>query len=272
MNNNDPEIKGLIFDIKKYAIHDGPGIRTTVFLKGCPLDCWWCHNPEGRNDQSEIISLHAKDTGDGKPAKEQRIGRLISLADLMKELEKDAVFYDQSAGGITFSGGEPMQQIDFLEAALLACKDCGFTTAVDTCGYAPLQDFERIYDITDIFLYDIKLMDNDLHKKYTGVSNQLIINNLVYLAGRGDKTVVRIPLIPGITDTHENFEAILELISTHKNIRQISLLPYNRLNEDKIRRFGMADRIGRRQIQDGENMKEKAAFFQKHGYIVKVGG
>ncbi|MEW5923110.1 MAG: glycyl-radical enzyme activating protein [Candidatus Zixiibacteriota bacterium] len=272
MNNSSSEIKGLIFDIKKYAIHDGPGIRTTVFLKGCPLDCWWCHNPEGRSDTNEIFKRHIDIADGGKRIKEEKVGRLISVAELMKELKKDTVFYDQSGGGITFSGGEPMQQIGFLEAALSACKNENLITAVDTCGYAPIKDFERIYPLTDIFLYDIKLMDDGLHQKYTGVSNQQIFDNLAFLAGQGDKINLRIPLIPGITDTAENLEAIVRFISAYKNIKHISLLPYNRLNEDKTKRFALPDRMGKLQAQSEESLKGKAAFFEKHGYIVKVGG
>lgn len=272
MSNDRKEIKGLIFDIKKYAIHDGPGIRTTVFMKGCPLDCWWCHNPEGRQDTSETLMSHIKIVDGGERIKEEKIGRLISVADLMKELKKDRVFYDQSGGGITFSGGEPMHQIEFLEAALSACKEDSLITAVDTCGYAPQEHFARIYPLTDIFLYDIKLMDDTLHRQYTGVSNQSTLSNLAFLAGKGDKIVVRIPMIPGITDTTENLEAIIKLISMYKNIKQVSLLPYNKLNEDKTKRFALADRIGPLRPQTEENLKEKAAFFEKHGYIVKVGG
>jgi len=269
MNKRNFDIQGLIFDIKKYAIHDGPGIRTTVFLKGCPLECWWCHNPEGRSEQPEVVSIKQN----GKPsAKEEKIGRLISVAELMKEVEKDRVFYDQSGGGVTFSGGEPMMQPDFLAAALAACRDAGLSAAVDSCGYAPVEDFDRIYELVDLILYDLKLADDELHKKYTGVSNGLILNNLTFLSEKGNKVRLRIPMVPGITDTMENIKGILAYILPIKNIKHISLLSYNKLSEDKIRRFGMMDKLGRLEIQDQEKIRETVMLFENHGYIVKVGG
>ena len=269
MNRNILEIQGLIFDIKKYAIHDGPGIRTTVFLKGCPLECWWCHNPEGRSEQPEVVSI--RQNGESS-AREEKIGRLISVAELMKEVEKDRVFYDQSDGGVTFSGGEPMAQIDFLSAALAACRDAGLSAAVDTCGYAPVEDFEKIYELVDLFLLDLKLADDNLHQKYTGVSNGLILDNLSFLSEKGNKVRLRIPMVPGITDTKENINGILAYILPMKNIRHISLLSYNKLSEDKIRRFGMMDKLGRLEVQDQEMIRETVELFENHGYIVKVGG
>ncbi|HDL03848.1 MAG: glycyl-radical enzyme activating protein [Candidatus Zixiibacteriota bacterium] len=266
------DTKGLIFDIKKYAIHDGPGIRTTVFLKGCPLECWWCHNPEGRNESREIISIRKETPNGGVTKKDEEIGRLISITELMKEIEKDRVFYDQSGGGVTFSGGEPLVQIDFLAGTLEVSRKAGIATAVDTCGCAPRADFERIYDHVDIFLFDLKLMNDELHEKYTGVSNKLILENLEYLANTGNKIRLRIPMVPGITDTDENLLGILEFISPFNNIKHISLLPYNKLGEDKIRRFGLVDKLGRLTTQERDVLQGKARIFEEHGYIVKVGG
>jgi len=269
MSATNDKITGLIFDIKKYAIHDGPGIRTTVFLKGCPLECWWCHNPEGRSEHKETVTIKR---GGGAEARDEEIGRVITLSELMAEIEKDVVFYDQSGGGVTFSGGEPMVQIDFLAAALAACRDGNFTTAVDTCGYAPAVDFERIYDTVDLFLYDLKLIDDELHKKYTGVSNGPVLENLALLAGMGDKVRLRIPMVPGISDTESNLTGILDHISPLKNIKHISLLPYNKLSEDKTDRFGLVDKLGKLEVQDQEKLTKLAGLFEKQGYIVKVGG
>jgi len=258
-------LTGIIFDIKKFAIHDGPGIRTTVFFKGCPLDCWWCHNPEGKKLEPERIAKSDRCRFD-------LIGRKVSTAMVMVEIEKDRVFYDQSAGGATFSGGEPMMQIDFLKAMLEACKDSGIHTTVDTSGYAPAEDFIKIDDLVDLYLYDLKLMDEEAHIKYIGVSNKLILENLVLLSKSDNKIVPRVPLVPGITDTMENLAAIVEYLSGFKNIKQVSLLPYNKLGEDKFERFKMDNKIGRLQVQTKIDLEEKSSLFKTAGFEVKIGG
>ncbi len=249
-------MNGTIFDIKKFAIHDGPGIRTTVFFKGCPLDCWWCHNPEGRKLETETLSV--KPGGDASdsciPARTVVIGRDVSVASVMDEVMKDVIFYDESGGGVTFSGGEPMMQPEFLLVLLQACKENGLNTAVDTSGYAPWDDFKKIYDLIDLFLYDLKLMDDESHVKYTGVSNKLILENLARLSSMGSKVEPRIPLIPGITDTEENLEAIAEFLTPQKNIRHVVLLPYNRLGEDKFRKFDLTYKAGQLSVQTGDKL------------------
>jgi pyruvate formate lyase activating enzyme len=250
-------MNGIIFDIKKYAIHDGPGIRTTLFLKGCPMDCWWCHNPEARDDIT------------GKLADRTRTA---SVAEITREIAKDRIFYDQSGGGVTFSGGEPMAQPDFLLALLEACHGQGIDTAVDTCGYAPTEDFERIYDVTDLFLYDLKIMDDGLHTRYTGVSNAPVLRNLSLLVRKGFKVRLRIPLVPGITDTEGNLEAILDFMGSLPGINRVSLLPYNRFGEDKRSRFKLDDRLGRLPAQSRADIDDAAARFMSRGYDVKIGG
>ena len=170
---------GYVFDIKKFAIHDGPGIRTTVFLKGCPLRCWWCHNPES-------IKQIKIDENNSCTASETSIVRKYSVNELLKIIQKDLIFYDESDGGVTFSGGEPLIQIDFLELILQKCKSEYIKTAIDTCGYVKTESFERIYKYTDLFLYDLKLFDDELHRKYTGVSNNLIKENLEFLNSIND--------------------------------------------------------------------------------------
>ncbi len=250
-------ITGTIFDIKKYAIHDGPGIRTTVFLSGCPLDCLWCHNPEARNP----------DTTDptGKTRK-------VSVAEVIDEIEKDRVFYDQSGGGATFSGGEPMSQIDFLEALLRSCRNSGISTAIDTCGHAPTADFERIYDVVDLFLYDLKIMDDVKHTEYTGESNRVILENLRFLTGKGKQVNIRVPLIPGMTDSDENLDDIRDFVSSLSNIIRISLLPYNQFGEDKRRRFAMSSRLDNLRPQSKSEVGDKANRFKSLGCEVKIGG
>ncbi len=249
--------KGTIFDIKKFAIHDGPGIRTTVFFTGCPMDCWWCHNPEARNG----------DTG-----KLTEKTRTVTVSEVVEQVEKDRIFYDQSGGGVTFSGGEPLAQPDFLYSLLDACRERGFHTVVDTCGYAPMEDFDRIYDLTDLFLFDVKIMDSDSHTKYTGVSNGLVLENLRRLVKKGPKVQIRIPLIPGITDTEENIESVISLLANLPGINGISLLPYNRFGEDKRRRFKLDDRLGSLPTQPRVDVEAFAARFSSQGYDVKIGG
>jgi len=265
---------GTIFEIRRFAIHDGPGIRTTVFLKGCPLDCWWCHNPEGRCPDVENYNLRVRDDGrvsvpnDGKV----RIGRTVTVEETMDEIIRDEAFYDQSGGGVTFSGGEPMAQIEFLESLLLSCKSYGLHTTVDTCGYAASNDFIRIYDLVSLFLFDLKIIDRAEHLKYTAVPNDLILSNLILLADKGAKVIIRIPMIPEITDTAANLAAIVSFLEPLKSINQISLLPYNKLGEDKIDRY----QLNRHRLQleppSPASIEEKAAWLRALGYNVKIGG
>jgi len=267
-------MKGTIFDIKKYAIHDGPGIRTTVFFKGCPLNCWWCHNPEGIKGKPETFDIELKGSGYDlyKYGKKNVVGHLVSVDEVMKEILKDKIFYDQSGGGVTFSGGEPMMQIDFLTALLRKCKSATINIAVDTCGYFPLKDLKRIADLVDIVLYDIKLIDDDLHQKYAGVSNKIILDNLVKLVELGKTVTIRIPAIPGITDSKKNLNDIADYLSPLKDVKEISILPYNRLAEDKCRRFKLKTKLGRHKTQTEDEIAAMAGLFTRRGYSVKIGG
>ncbi|MCP4706317.1 MAG: glycyl-radical enzyme activating protein [candidate division Zixibacteria bacterium] len=257
---------GIIFDLKKFAIHDGPGIRTTVFLKGCPLDCQWCHNPESRKSGPEKIQIK------NRLIKEESIGEEITVEKLMKEIEKDKVFYKQSGGGVTFSGGEPMDQIGFLQEMLLLCQNNNISTAVDTSGFVPFEYFDKIYDLVDLFLYDLKIMENNLHQKYTGISNKLILDNLTKLAKMGDSVIIRIPIIPGVTDSRKNLNEIIDFVSPLKNITDICLLPYNKLGEDKRERFGITNKLGKLSTQETARMNELAAVFDLSRFQVKING
>jgi pyruvate formate lyase activating enzyme len=264
---------GIIFDIKKFAIHDGDGIRTTVFFKGCPLDCWWCHNPEGRLAEPESLTVSARGGSESPSAeKNEVVGRQVTVEEIMEEVEKDVIFYDQSGGGVTFSGGEPLLQDQFLFELLEQCRAKHIRTSVDTCGYAQWDVFERIAGLVDIFLYDLKIIDDDEHKKYTGVSNRLILENLSLLSKRNGALVVRIPLVPGITDTDANLSAIANFLEPLDGIGNVDLLPYNKLSEDKFCRFGMTSRLGTVPTQPREVLREKARLFQARGYDVRIGG
>lgn len=268
------QIRGTIFDLKKFAIHDGPGIRTTVFFKGCPLDCAWCHNPEGVKPHRETFTVLARGGGTDRDGceKEEVVGREVTVDEVMEEIEKDVIFYEQSGGGVTFSGGEPLQQEDFLAAFLGECAQKNIRTAVDTSGFAPWEALERIARQTDMILYDLKIINEQEHVRYTGVVNKLVLDNLARLSRTGVRVVVRVPLIPGITDTELNLRAVAKFLEPLENIQEVDLLPYNKFSEDKLRRFRMNSRIGRLPSQTEAELSAKAGLFQAHGFEVKIGG
>ncbi len=266
-------MNGIIFDIKKFALHDGPGIRTTIFFKGCPLDCWWCHNPESIRKLPEKIKVNSVNpSGKSCELAEEIFGKEYSVDDLVNEIKKDQIFYEESGGGVTFSGGEPLLQLKFLNEVLKCCKSIGIHSAVDTSGYVNESSFNRIYDYTDIFLFDLKLIDNELHQKYTGVSNKLIVNNLKALTEMGDKVIIRIPLIPGITDTEKNLSDLAVFIMKLKNINKIDLLPYNEIAKSKYKRFNKPSRLGDLKTQDEEQLNEIKNYFGDLDLEVSVRG
>jgi pyruvate formate lyase activating enzyme len=265
---------GLVFDIKKFALHDGPGLRTTVFFKGCPLECWLCHNPESRDVRPELMvrtagtvlcehCLEAFHEGafSQRPGSRAVLttgsevceactalfltgevaiaGRQMTSGEVLEEIERDAVFYEESGGGVTFSGGEPLLQIAFLEELLDGCSERGFQTAVDTSGYAPLEALERIRDRTSLFLYDLKLMDEERHRAFTGVSNTPILENLTALAAAGADVIVRMPLLPGINDDDANLKAAGAFLTSLDRRYPVDILPFHRIGIDKYARLGM---------------------------------
>jgi pyruvate formate lyase activating enzyme len=256
---------GTVFDIKKFAIHDGPGIRTTVFLKGCPLDCWWCHNPEGRRSDPELMPGAGKD--DGPVA----VGTVMTVAQVMAEIEKDGLFYDESGGGVTFSGGEPLLQPDFIAALVSCCRGQGIHTALDTTGYAAPEIVSQMAPLVDLFLYDLKIMDENRHQTYTGVSNADILKNLRYLANTGRKVTIRFPMIPGINDTPENLNQMMAFLND-LNLKQIDLLPYHRLHQTKYHRLGFTDRLKDLPPPGEDAIAHLTAHFTTAGFSVRVGG
>jgi pyruvate formate lyase activating enzyme len=245
-------MKGIIFDIKRFAIHDGPGIRTTVFLKGCPMDCHWCHNPESRSPELQ------------KTTDNEEIGRYITVADVIQEIEKEIIFYDQSGGGVTFSGGEPLQQTDFLSALLDQCRKRDIHTTLDTTGYAVTELFSPIIPRVDLFLYDLKIMDEEDHMKYTGVGNRSVKENLKRLEAEDKAVILRFPVIPGITDSEANIKAIGEFVTPMKNVQQIDLLPYHRIAEAKYRRLDMIYRMDGVLPPNDERMEEVKQLFENY--------
>ena len=185
--------RGIIFNIQRFAIHDGPGIRTTVFFKGCPLRCWWCHNPESHKILPEKFDGCNLRRGFDQSfsMNKDEIGKEISVDELMNEIVKDRVFYEESGGGVTFSGGEPLMQPEFLIESLKECKALGIHSAVDTSGYTSEGVIDRVSSYADLFLFDLKLMNDDVHEKYTGVSNQIILKNLIELDQLGKKIIIK---------------------------------------------------------------------------------
>ncbi|MHB8906269.1 MAG: glycyl-radical enzyme activating protein [Melioribacteraceae bacterium] len=264
---------GYIFDIKKYSVNDGPGIRTTVFLKGCPLSCWWCHNPESRSSEPEKIdNCSFRWNLSYESSQRNMIGSQVSVNDVIREVEKDLPFYEESKGGATFSGGEPMLQIDFLHQLLTECKKKDINTAIDTTGYAPPTDFEKIYDLTDIFLYDLKLIDDNFHYEYCGVSNKLIHENLRELSSRGSKIILRFPIIPTLTAAEENITQTISFISTLKNIREIDLLPFHTTAKSKYERMKIQNKVIDLIPPTKEYMNELKNRFSQLGIPIKIGG
>ena len=257
--------QGTIFDIKHFAIHDGPGIRTTVFLKGCPLDCWWCHNPEGRRPEPELMAPGA----DNEEA--VAVGRVTTTDAVMADIAKDVLFYDESGGGVTFSGGEPLYQPAFLAELLSRCRRQAIHTALDTTGHAAAEVLQRIAPMVDLFLYDLKLMDDDRHRKYVGVSNRRILQNLRWLTEAGCAVRIRLPLIPRINASRDNLDAMGALLRD-LGLPEVDLLPYHGIHRQKYRRLGVADRLGDIPPPGGDDVARVRDYFESGGFSVRVGG
>lgn len=263
---------GIIFDIKRFAVHDGPGIRTTVFMKGCPLSCQWCHNPESRSADICTVPKTVR-IGDKSFIEDEIVGREMTVEEVMKELRKEQIFMEESGGGVTFSGGEPLQQADFLLEMLAACKLERMHTAIDTTGFSNWKILEKIAQDTDLFLYDLKLIDDKLHKTYTGVSNQLILENLGKLLELGKKVRIRIPMIPGITFTEENINQTIDYLSGLKFPTEgVDLLPYHNTASHKYERFGVENKLSELKSIRKSDLEDTKLRFEKAGFEVKIGG
>lgn len=266
-------MKGLIFSIKRYAIHDGPGIRVTFFMKGCPLDCWWCHNPEGK--PAEQTSVERIDrVGEKEFTSVEIVGKEYTPDELVMMAEKDRIFMEQSGGGVTFSGGEPLMQFDFLLETLQAMKKAGFHTAVDTSGHIFPERLLAILPYTDLFLYDIKHLDPVKHQKFTGVSNDLILSNFDMLLNAEAEVMIRVPVIPGLTADKEYMEQLRSYIESRKTnkIREINLLPYHKTGSSKYRRFDLPDRMAGVSQISSRQLDDYVEILKLPGIHLKKGG
>ena len=245
-------MQGLIFNIQRFSIHDGPGIRTTMFFKGCNLKCAWCHNPESQSPKKELLFYADKCTHcgrcDGIGAEDgdfvcyhgarELCGKEMTAEAVLSEVLKDRAFYENSGGGVTFSGGECMLQPEYLAKLLKMCKEKGIHTAVDTAGHISWEHFERILPDTDLFLYDIKSMDTAVHKKYTGVGNEWILENLARLLQAKARVWVRVPVVPSVSDTEEEMKKIKGFFDENGYPDKFELLPYHKLGEHKYEALG----------------------------------
>jgi pyruvate formate lyase activating enzyme len=220
---------GIVFDIKEFTVHDGPGVRTTVFLKGCPLTCLWCHNPESQSIQPQIIR---------SPTGERLAGKEYEAAELAALLNQQAALLRANEGGITFSGGEPLFQAQFV-AEVIDFLEENTHVLLDTCGHASRADFELVLARTNLVYYDLKLIDRQAHLHYTGVDNDLILSNLEVLGASGKPFVIRVPMVPGVTDTDENLAGIASAVENMPGLEEVDLLPYNRAAGAKYRYAGM---------------------------------
>ena len=311
------EIKGTVFNVQRYTIHDGPGVRTEFFLKGCPLRCKWCSNPESQKLKiqlgvysSKCLSLDkcgdclkvcpsegALIFEDGKlkavdydkctncmkcfdecPTETiKQWGKYMTVEDCMKLIRKDKEFYDRSGGGVTVSGGDPLVQAEFVAELFKACKAEGYHTCFESDFYAKFDRVEKVLPYTDLFIADLKQMDSDIHKKFTGVPNEMILETLKKLSETGVPIIMRIPVVPGFNDTMENMEATCDffLNEMHGNVRTLQLLSYMRMGIEKYESLGRPYPIKGNLVPDREafvgRVREYAKYFNSRGIHCVVG-
>ena len=307
---NGGDEMSLITNVQKFSIHDGDGIRTSVFFKGCPLKCEWCHNPETQRFEKEMQCDKEKCVGCGTCAKvcpngaismengkpemkkdactfcgkcvnfcpigiREIIGREYSVKELIKELMKDQMFYEESGGGVTLSGGEVMaMDIDYILAIAKELKRQDVTLTIDTCGYVPYEKFQAILPYVHTFLYDVKVMDPKLHKKYIGVDNQLILDNLIRLAADGARIYIRIPTIKEVNGNEKNMKETIEFLKEHDiHPAQINLLPYHDTGSGKYSKLDMEYKGTDLHAPEKEEMESFVRLFVESGFQnTKIGG
>jgi pyruvate formate lyase activating enzyme len=290
-----PAGKGRIFNIQRYSLQDGPGLRTTVFLKGCPLSCAWCHNPESQ-DLGKAFLKHEERCmacgscleacGPGEVPEDcpeacveacptgarQLLGRDVEVAELLEELLRDRLFFDQSGGGVTLSGGEPLLQPTFVQAMLAALRQRGVHTALDTCGLGPREDLLEATALADLVLFDLKHMDEAQHRRWTGAGNGAILANLEALGQSHPQIWIRVPVIPGVNDDLENLEATARFVAGIPGVRRLDLLPYHSTGAAKFGRLGKDYTLDDVAPPTPERMAGLADLFRAHGIPATIGG
>lgn len=299
---------GWVFDVKRFSVHDGPGIRTTVFLKGCPLRCLWCSNPESQRMEPQIVfwnercircdaclavcpqsAIVADEAGRKQVLPEccdlcgrcleecyagalEQIGRLMTVDEVLSLVEEDNPFYEESGGGVTLSGGEPMAQSRFSQRLLQGCQEQSIHTTIDTCGYALWEDWQALLPYLDLILYDLKEIDPNRHRRFTGVSNELILDNLRRLALTDKMVIVRRPVIPGYNDDQESIHALARFVRELSTIHEIHLLPYHRFGRGKYERLGKEYPMGDTpSLREGE-VTGLRDILVSYGFQVRIGG
>lgn len=297
---------GSIYNIQRFSLHDGPGVRTTVFLKGCPLRCLWCHNPESQSFLPDLLFHASKCSAclncisscpeqaisqNGNSIKtnaavctfcrkcleacsfqaREIAGKEINCSELIKIISRDLAFYEQSGGGVTFSGGEPLSQSDFLLECLSACKNLDLHTTVDSSGYALEADLLKTSGFTDLFLYDLKVLDDTVHQKVTGVSNALILQNLKVLIEMRKRIFLRVPVIPGVNDQVADWQNLPDFIKS-STIEQVNLLPYHRIGSGKYASLGINNPMPDNLAVDSNQLNRLQNFFASKGFKTIIGG
>jgi pyruvate formate lyase activating enzyme len=287
--------RGLVFNVQRFSLHDGPGLRSTVFMKGCPLTCAWCHNPESQSPRQEFIRMRhrcmsckrcseaelADPVVTGRNAEDveacptgalQVVGQAMDSAALVTTLLRDRIFFDESGGGVTFSGGEPLMQAAFVIESMRMLQAEGVHTALDTCGFARWEDLRDAAACANLVLYDLKLMDDARHKAATGVSNRVILHNLQALTTLHTNIWIRIAVIPGVNDDEANLKATAAFLQSLPGIRQVDLLPYHATGEAKFARVGMDYSLHGTRSPGKDRLEYLAAHIRAGGFTTTIGG
>ncbi len=263
MNNDYLNTTGRIFDIQRFSVHDGPGVRTIIFLKGCFLRCKWCCNPESQKREIETMLV------DGK---EKVMGRDVTVAELMTDIEKDRIYYRRSGGGVTLSGGESLAQPDFAAAILRACKEKGINTALESTACAGYDKIQKLLPYLDLYLMDIKHINSQKHKEFTTQPNDLILENAKRLATDAKKLIIRVPVIPTFNDTEQEIRDIAEFTKNLKTVEELHLLPYHRLGEDKYKGLGRTYEMHGIDLIPAKHIQKLKKVVEETGLTCMIGG
>lgn len=263
MDNEYLKIKGRIFDIQRYSIHDGPGIRTIVFLKGCALRCKWCCNPESQSHEIQTMKVKGKN---------KIIGKDVTVKEVIDEVMKDVNYYNRSNGGLTLSGGECLLQPDFAVALLKAAKERGIHTAIESTAIADYKVIERFLPFLDLFLMDIKHLETGKHKQFTNQPNEVILTNAMRIAMSGQHLIIRVPVVPTFNDTPEEIRAIAEYAKVLPGVEELHLLPYHRLGSDKYESLSREYELSDLNVPTNELMQRLKIEAQKSGLTIQIGG